>query len=91
MLIDVTYSFLGTNTSISLHHYLMKLLWEENAVKLLGILIDSNIKFNDHLKIICKNATQKLTAIFRFCQILSDERRNILSQTVANLNLTIAY
>ena len=34
-------------------------IWEENAVKLLGILIDSNLTFNDHLKIICKKASQK--------------------------------
>ena len=40
-------------------------IWGENAVKLLGILIDSNLTFNDHLKIICKKASKKLTAISR--------------------------
>ena len=56
-------------------------IWEENAVKLLGILIDSNLTFNDHLKIICKKASQKLTAISRFCHILSENKRIILLKT----------
>ena len=32
-------------------------IWEENAVKLLGIWIDSNLTLNDHLKIFCKKAS----------------------------------
>ena len=42
-------------------------IWGENAVKLLGILIDSNL-----MKIICKRAFQKLTAISRLCHILGE-------------------
>ena len=30
------------------------LIWEEISVKLLGIIIDSSLTFNDHVKIICK-------------------------------------
>ena len=56
-------------------------IWEENAVKLLGILIDSNLTFNDHLKVICKKASQKLTAISRFSHILSEDKRIILLKT----------
>ena len=64
--------FLDTNTSICLHHYPDDTIWEENAVKLLGISIDSNnLTFNDHLKIIC-------TAISSFCHILSENKRIIL-------------
>ena len=32
-------------------------IWEENPLKLLGILIDSNLTFNNRLKIICKKAS----------------------------------
>ena len=32
------------------------IIWEEYAAKLLGILIDSNLSFNDHVKMICKTA-----------------------------------
>jgi len=41
------------------------LLWEENSVKLLGLFIDSELSFNNHVKIICKKASQKLTATLR--------------------------
>ena len=53
-------------------------IWEENAVKLLRILIDSDLTFNDHLKIICEKASGKLTAISRFCFILSENKKIIL-------------
>ena len=56
-------------------------VWKEKAVKLLGILIDSNLMFNDHLKIICKKASQKLIAISRFFHILSEDKRIILLKT----------
>ena len=35
-------------------------LWEEQSANLLGILIESSLKFYDHLKMICKKACQKL-------------------------------
>ena len=38
------------------------LIWEVSA-KLLGIIIDSSLTFNDHVKMICKKASQKLTGI----------------------------
>ena len=41
-------------------------IWEENAVKLSRILIDSNLTFNDHLNIICQKAFENLIAISKF-------------------------
>ena len=61
-----------------------------SAVKLFGILIDSDLTFNDYLKIICKKASQKLTAISRFCHILSENKRIILLKTFLNFNSTTA-
>ena len=57
------------------------LLWEENSVKLLGLFIDSELSFNNHVKIICKKASQKLTATLRLADILSVEKRKILLKT----------
>ena len=35
------------------------LLWEELSTKLLGIIIDSSLTFDNHVKAICKKAFQK--------------------------------
>ena len=55
--------------------------WEENSVKLLDVLIDSDPTFNNHIKMICKKDSQKLTAISRFSHILFESKRIILSNT----------
>ena len=34
-------------------------LWEEHIVKLLGVHIDKNLTFTNHLKTLCKNASRK--------------------------------
>ena len=39
------------------------LQWEDNSVKLLGLFIDSDSSFHGHIKVICKKASQKLSAI----------------------------
>ena len=44
------------------------LLWEENSVKLLGLIIDSELTFNSYVQMICKKASQKLTAILRLAK-----------------------
>ena len=53
-------------------------IWEECVAKLLGILIDSDLTFNDHVKMICKKASQKLSAISRMADIISIEKRKTL-------------
>ena len=50
------------------------IIWEEYAAKLLGLLIDSNLSFNDHVKIICKKASQKPCTIPRMTDIISTEK-----------------
>ena len=54
---------------------------EENTVKILGISIDSDLTFANHLKIICKKASKKLIVISRFCNILSENKRITLLKT----------
>ena len=58
---------------------------EENLVKLLGILIDSDLTFNNHTKMIRKEASQKLTGISRFSYISSESKRMILLKTFFEL------
>ena len=61
------------------------LIWEENAIKLLGLIIDSGLTFNNHVKAICKKASQKLTAIIRMSNILSEYKRKLLIKTFFEL------
>ena len=51
---------------------------ESNTVKLLGINIDSDLSFNDHLNSICKKASNKLNVLSRQCAILPFHRRKVL-------------
>ena len=57
------------------------LLWEENSVKLLGLIIDSELTFNNYVQMICKKASQKLTAIVRLANIVSEKKRKVLLKT----------
>ena len=40
-------------------------IWENNTVKLLGVTIDNELKFDNHVLNICSKANQKLTALLR--------------------------
>ena len=51
------------------------LLWEEFSAKLLGIIIDSSLTFDNHVKKICKKASQKLTGISRMSNFMSKMKR----------------
>ena len=55
-----------------------ELLCEEHSAKLLGIIIYSSLKFDNHLKTICKKASQKLTAISRMSDYLLQITRTVL-------------
>ena len=53
-------------------------LIEEKSVKLLGINIDSDLKFENHMKSICKTASKKLNALARQRAFLPFHRRRML-------------
>ena len=42
-----------------------ELLWEEHSAKLLGIIIDSSLKFDNHVKMICKKSFSKTNSNFK--------------------------
>ena len=53
-------------------------LWEENSVTLLGMDIDSDLRFNIHMDSLIKKADRKLTALIRLLSILSLDQRKTL-------------
>ena len=53
-------------------------LWEDSTVKLLGVHIDSQLKFDNHVSIICNKAGWKLSALRRIVQYLSFNKKRTL-------------
>ena len=50
-------------------------IWESNNVKLLGVNIDRNLKFNGHMLNICSKANIKLTILSRMFKYLTFEKK----------------
>ena len=58
------------------------LIWKENSVKLLGLFIDSDLPFHGHIKVICKRAPQKISAIARLAYVIFEHKRETLIKTL---------
>ena len=56
-------------------------IWESQAQKLLGLTVDKNLSFENHLKILCKKVSQKVSALARIAGILPFQKRHILLKT----------
>ena len=54
------------------------LIWESNDVKLLGVTIDRDLKFDKHVLKLCSKANQKLSALSRMANLLSFNKRRTL-------------
>ena len=52
-----------------------------NSEKLLGITIDSDFTFEEHINTLCRKASQKLHALPRISQYLSEHKKRILFKT----------
>ena len=46
--------------------------------KLLGITIDSELKFDEHVNSLCKKASQKLNALSRVSHFMNEDKRRVL-------------
>ena len=53
-------------------------IWEKGQQKLLGVKLDKNLKFKEHVLKQCKKAGKKLSVLGRICHILNLERRRSL-------------
>ena len=53
-------------------------IWEDKEVKLLGITIDNDLKFDRHVSDICLKANRKLSALIRMSKFLSLDKRRIV-------------
>ena len=54
------------------------LIWESNDVKVLGVTIDRDLKFDKHVLKLCSKANQKLSALSRIAKLLSFNKRRTL-------------
>ena len=55
-----------------------QIIWESLYEKLLGVTINKDLKFNDHVQSICKKAGAKVTALARLIRIVTMEQKKIL-------------
>ena len=56
-------------------------IWESRTVKLLGITIDNELKFDEHISDICKKAQRKLTVLTRIRRYLDFNKVQLLFKT----------
>ena len=55
-----------------------EIIWESSHEKLLGLVIDKKLNFENHLAIICKKASAKVTALARMVKIIPFEKKRLL-------------
>ena len=66
------------HTTININGSVIK---SSNSEKLLGITIDSAFTFKEHINTLCRKASQKLHALSRISQYLSEHKNRILFKT----------
>ena len=50
-------------------------------MKLLGATIDNQLKFDDHIKSMCKEAGKKISALSKIAPYLNEDKRKLLMKT----------
>ena len=56
-------------------------IWESEKQKLLGIVIDRNLRFDEYFLPQCKKASRKLSVLVRICKFMTIEHRRMLMKT----------
>ena len=49
--------------------------------KLLGLIIDKNLNFNEHLSIVCKKVSGKVTALARMVKLIPFYKKRLLMKS----------
>ena len=60
-----------------------------DKVKLLGVMNDSKLKFDNHIKALCKTANKKISAFLRVAIYLNYEKGKILYNTFIILTIAL--
>ena len=50
--------------------------------KMLGVIIDNKLRFETHVKDLCKKASQKIWALSRLINYLNDSKKKIISNAL---------
>ena len=58
-----------------------KKFWESNKQKLLGLDIDRNLNFNEHVSSLCRKADNKMSVLTRLSNFMNFKQRRILLKT----------
>ena len=56
-------------------------IWESKAEKLLGLIIDKKLNFNEHLSKLCKKVSGKVSALARMVKIIPFHKKRLLLKT----------
>ena len=56
-------------------------IWGSRTVKLLGVTIDNDLKFDDYISNVCKKAKRKLTVLTRIKKYLDLKKLRLLLKT----------
>ena len=56
-------------------------IWETYEQKLLGVIMDHNLKFENYILSQCKKAGQKLSALSRICKFLNTDRKRLIMKS----------
>ena len=67
------------------------IVWESNDVKLLGITLDNNLKFDKHVSDIYSKANRKLNVLTRVVKSLPFKKRRFLFKPFMSHNLNIVH
>ena len=70
---------LDDNENLNFSNLTMKIRKE---VEILGIKIDNNLNFNNHIKSICRKASQKLSTLLRISSNLNIKQKQLLYKSV---------
>ena len=53
-------------------------IWESSKQKLLGVVIDRDLNFNEYVYSLCKKAGRKLSVLSRLSNLMSFQQRRLL-------------
>ena len=69
---DIKHKFYSSNSYIYLENAFLE---SENSAKLLGVIIDQNLDFNEHITGLLKKGNQKLHALMRISKYITDKNK----------------